>query len=173
MKNAYLRPDVFIVSARQPNIADAVITVSDVELNGEEGRPEITVKYGDSLLSEGVDYVLCGEYVAAEAGNYTVEIRGTGAYAGTISKEYTASGNGPIGKYGDANLDGRVSVADAVAVLQFLGNKDKYNLSATGKANADCYNTGDGITGNDALTIQKIDAGLIEEYELPVMENNN
>ncbi len=71
-------------------------------------------------------------------------------------------------KYGDANLDDNVSVADAVAIMQFLGNKDKYDLSAEAKANADCFNTGDGITGNDALTIQKVDAGLIKLEDLPI-----
>ena len=29
---------------------------------------------------------------------------------------------------GDANSDGKVSVADAVTILQFIANKDKYNL---------------------------------------------
>ncbi len=72
-------------------------------------------------------------------------------------------------KYGDANLDNIITVADAVAILQFLGNHDKYSLSADAKANADVYNTGDGITGNDALTIQKVDAGLINADDLPVM----
>lgn len=71
--------------------------------------------------------------------------------------------------YGDVNIDGKVTVADAVAILQFLGNKDKYALTDEAKANADCYNTGDVITGNDALTIQKIDAGLINASNLPYM----
>ncbi len=70
--------------------------------------------------------------------------------------------------FGDANLDERVSVADSVAILQYLGNKDKYQLSSDAKLNADCYNTGDGITGSDALTIQKIDAKMIEESALPL-----
>ena len=70
--------------------------------------------------------------------------------------------------YGDVNGDSNVTVADAVAIMQFLGNKDKYNLSAEARANADCYNTGDGITGSDALTIQKVDAGLIKLEDLPI-----
>ena len=45
-------------------------------------------------------------------------------------------------------------------------NKDKYPLDGEAKANADVYNTGDGITANDALTIQKYDAGLVKT--LPV-----
>ena len=70
--------------------------------------------------------------------------------------------------YGDANNDGNVTVADAVAILQHIGNKDKYPFDATQKANADCYNPGDGITGTDALTILKIDAGIIKESDLPI-----
>ncbi len=69
---------------------------------------------------------------------------------------------------GDVNLDGRVGIADAVAILQYLGNKDKYSLSEEAKENADVYNKGDGITGNDAVTIQYVDAGIIKESDLPV-----
>lgn len=64
--------------------------------------------------------------------------------------------------YGDANLDGKVTVADAVAILQFLGNKDKYPLNDEAKSNADVYMRGDGVTANDALTIQKYDAGIVK-----------
>ena len=62
---------------------------------------------------------------------------------------------------GDANCDKKVTVSDAVAILQFIANKDKYALSVTGKKNADCYNVGDGITANDALAVQKLDAKVI------------
>ena len=61
---------------------------------------------------------------------------------------------------GDANDDGTVNVADAVAVLQFVANQTKYPLTATGAANADCDGTA-GITGSDAIMIQKMDAGII------------
>lgn len=71
--------------------------------------------------------------------------------------------------YGDVNTDQRVSIADSVTILQHIGNKDKYPLSNEAKECGDCYNTGDGLTANDALTIQKIDAGLISETDLPVM----
>jgi mannan endo-1,4-beta-mannosidase len=64
---------------------------------------------------------------------------------------------------GDANLDKKVSVADAVAILQAIANKDKYALKPQGAANADCYDPGDGVTANDALAIQKLDAKSIEK----------
>ena len=55
---------------------------------------------------------------------------------------------------GDANNDGQLTIADATAIVQALGNADEYALSAQGKYNADfdC----DGITGMDAVRIQKI-----------------
>lgn len=60
---------------------------------------------------------------------------------------------------GDVNCDGKVSVADAVAILQFIGNRDRYPLKEQGKKNADM--NGDGsITAIDALELQKMDAGL-------------
>lgn len=65
--------------------------------------------------------------------------------------------------YGDANLDGKVTVADAVAILQFIGNRDKYQLNAEAQNNADVYARGDGVTAMDALSIQKLDAGILTE----------
>ena len=64
--------------------------------------------------------------------------------------------------YGDANCDGRITVSDAVTILLYIGNKDKYPLTPQGKLNADCNNVGDGITVNDALAIQKYDAKVID-----------
>lgn len=66
---------------------------------------------------------------------------------------------------GDANCDGEVSVADATLILQYLGNKDKYKLSAVGMINADVTGNGDGVSALDALFIQRVDAGA---EELPV-----
>ena len=86
----------------------------------------------------------------------------------TKTTESTSEGS-DAKKLGDVNLDDNVSVADAVTILQFLGNKDKYNLSKDAKSNADVYNRGDGITGKDALTIQYIDSGKYKVSDLPIM----
>lgn len=71
-------------------------------------------------------------------------------------------------KYGDANCDGKVEIADATLILQYLCNKDEYQLSKQGQINADCCNVGDGVTASDALAIQKMDAGVYAS--LPVKE---
>ena len=54
---------------------------------------------------------------------------------------------------GDANNDKITSIADAAAIMQAIGNPDKYALSEQGEFNADfaC----DGLTVDDAVEIQK------------------
>lgn len=70
--------------------------------------------------------------------------------------------------WGDANVDGQVTVADAAAILQFLGNSEKFALKEEGKLNADVFDNGDGITPKDALTIQRAMAKFISVSDLPV-----
>lgn len=57
---------------------------------------------------------------------------------------------------GDANCDGKLTIADSTAILQSLGNTDKYGLSYQGEFNADIYNAGDGVTAMDALEVQNV-----------------
>ncbi len=63
--------------------------------------------------------------------------------------------------WGDANCDDVVSIADATLILQYIGNKDKYNISEQGLKNADVNENGNGISALDALAIQKYDAKAI------------
>ena len=86
----------------------------------------------------------------------------------TTTVTTTSPSTEDIVMYGDANADGKVSVADAVAILQYIANKDKFNLKGQGLDNADCYNPGDGVTARDALAIQQLDAKTISS--LPVRE---
>ncbi len=68
---------------------------------------------------------------------------------------------------GDANCDGKVSIADSTAILQHLGNQDKYGLSAEGLKNAD-VDGNDGVSTNDALVIQMVDSKLLTVEQLPL-----
>ena len=85
----------------------------------------------------------------------------------TASKSSTTAATDD-GNYlaGDANLDGKVTVADSVAILQSLANKDKYALKPQGSKNADVIGNNDGVTANDALAIQMYDAKKYDK--LPV-----
>lgn len=73
----------------------------------------------------------------------------------------------PDGDYlaGDANCDGTVTIADATAILQHMGNRDKYALTKQGEINGDVDGK-EGITASDALAIQQYDAKLVSK--LPV-----
>ena len=62
---------------------------------------------------------------------------------------------------GDANLDGTVTLNDAVAILQYIALEQKYPLEPQGFINADVDGT-EGVSGSDALFIQKYDAKLVE-----------
>ncbi len=65
-----------------------------------------------------------------------------------------------VGIIGDANCDGVVTMADAAAIFQSIGNPDKYALSEQGRKNAD-VSGGEGVTASDAISIQKLVAGVI------------
>lgn len=73
----------------------------------------------------------------------------------------TTSSTGSEILWGDANLDGSVDVADAVAVASFVGNSDKNVLESQGLLNADVHSNGNGINANDALVIQQYLSGTI------------
>ena len=70
-------------------LADCQITLDEEEFNytGTEKEPSITVRYGDSLLSEGTDY-----YVSysknVNAGDAIVTVTGMGDYVGFVNKSF-------------------------------------------------------------------------------------
>ena len=63
---------------------------------------------------------------------------------------------------GDVNNDASITVADSVAILQYVANSGKYPLTPESIDRADVFNRGDGVTARDALSILKYDAGLIK-----------
>ena len=71
--------------------------------------------------------------------------------------------------WGDANVDGKVDLNDAVSILQFVALPAKYGLTAMGEINADCVDNGEsGVNGSDALAVQMVDAKLLSVDELPI-----
>ncbi len=69
--------------------------------------------------------------------------------------------------YGDANEDGKVNISDAVLIMQSISNPTEYKLTEQGIKNADVVDK-DGVTNNDALAIQMIEAKLLKLSDLPV-----
>ena len=85
---------------------------------------------------------------------------------GTSAGADTSSGTEKT-LWGDANCDGAVNIADATAIIQALGNKDKYALSPQGAVNADVDGSV-GVTGLDAVIIQQVEAKMIKQSDLPL-----
>ncbi|MDE6781236.1 MAG: hypothetical protein K2J40_07245, partial [Ruminococcus sp.] len=87
----------------------------------------------------------------------------------TASTETTTTNTGTQATlWGDANVDGKVSLADAVLIMQALSNPDDYKLSKEGEINADVSDHGDGITPKDAVVIQQVDLKIYTVDELPL-----
>lgn len=72
-------------------------------------------------------------------------------------------------KAGDANCDGSVDLSDAVLIMQYVANPDKFGLTGTdthhitdqGLKNGDVSGKSDGLTSKDALAIQKFTLKMI------------
>ncbi|HRR77251.1 MAG TPA: hypothetical protein P5191_10635 [Ruminococcus sp.] len=100
-------------------------------------------------------------YVAEEEAKNESGISAQTFEAGIISDQaYELLRDCDIERSGDLNFNGKLDMGDAVAILHSYSNPDKYELTAVQRFNADLSNTGDGITPNDALEVQRKLLGL-------------
>ena len=123
--------------------------------------------------------------VTSDGKTYTVTAVGSNAFAGDTELKTAAlpdsvkaigtnafpedtviSGGAMV--YGDANGDGFVSVADPTLIMQSAANPDNFVIKDADRPYADVIGGGDGITAEDALTIQKFLSGTV--ISLPVIE---
>ena len=65
-------------------------------------------------------------------------------------------------RYGDANGDGVVDIADVISIKCYLINPQKYSLSKQGLINADVQATGNGLNASDAVAVQQYILQLID-----------
>lgn len=72
--------------------------------------------------------------------------------------------------YGDTDGNGKVEIADAVAVMSYVANKAVYPLDEEQLDRADVSTRGDGISNLDALSIQKHLAQVVTELPESYME---
>lgn len=82
------------------------------------------------------------------------------------------SGDDKVTLWGDTNVDGQVTIADAVLIMQSLANADEYSITAQGQLNGDVVDNGGGITGVDALGIQAYIADLITADQFPLTSDD-
>ncbi len=72
--------------------------------------------------------------------------------------------------WGDANGDKDVTLADALLILQNIANSKKYPIEDKYVKQCDVYNSGDGLTPMDALSIQKLDSKFISSLPESIMK---
>ncbi|SEL26550.1 hypothetical protein SAMN02910353_02238 [Ruminococcus sp. YRD2003] len=137
---------------------------------GTEVGPVTTTTTTDEWGGTAMIGTQVGPYTTTTTTETTTYCEGTttSEYTSTSTEDTWIAGGIMDIHYGDANADGKLSLADSVAILQFIANKDKYSMPRSAQKSADCYNPGDGVTPMDALTIKRVDAGEIAEYDLPV-----
>ncbi len=150
------------------NGSNVNVTGTPTEDNAElqTGWWAFSEKQGDGGSDVVIDYTkvtLVYEYDGSQSAEQTT----TNAPVTTSPSVTTAAVNATkptvtATLIGDANEDGTVDLADATAIIQHIGNEDKYGLSAQGYANADCTNDGI-VSGADALAIQKLEAKIITQ----------
>ncbi|MGN0677722.1 MAG: dockerin type I repeat-containing protein, partial [Ruminococcus sp.] len=120
---------------------EATVTTTAISL------PEYTHTYTYTTLPEFVTTTPC-----VTTTTYTETSRNTGT-----------DNDVPV-LYGDANTDGCVDIADVVAVSAYVADSEKNDIGGYGMLCGDVHNTGDGITANDALAIQKFLAGDLSDF---------
>lgn len=62
---------------------------------------------------------------------------------------------------GDANIDGKVDIADVIAISSYVSDSEHNFLQPVGRQNGDVQNSGNGLNASDALMIQQYLAGII------------
>ncbi|MDE5853827.1 MAG: cellulase family glycosylhydrolase [Ruminococcus sp.] len=135
-----------------------IVTVDISSIPASVSSAQFQIWWCDDENAEMTEYKFGSEPVATTTTNDII-VTTTTTTISDVSENFLM---------GDANCDGKVTIADATAIIQHLGNTDEYELSEQGKDNADCCNRGDGVTGLDSNAIQAIEAGLIKLSDLPI-----
>nr|AEV58663.1 scaffoldin C [Ruminococcus flavefaciens] len=144
------------VAAGTANGTVSEITVLPTSRETYDGSGVMNDAFDCGYLKDGVKVNF---NVKPNAGSVTIGSERTTQHP--LQQQLLTENKPGVSLRGDANLDNKVSVADAVAILQSIANKDKYALKPQGAVNGDVEGNNDGITGADALRIQKWDAGAI------------
>ncbi len=83
---------VMACGASNKNLKDAEITFPYMEASEAAQAIQPTVTYNDTVLIEGVDYVLVGSVSYTAPGTFTCGVRGINNYTGFVECSYTVEG---------------------------------------------------------------------------------
>ena len=84
ISDGYEKSAEITITVTPISIGGAEVTVKNPTYNGAEQSPAVTVKLGETVLTENKDYILSGTGSATDAGSYELTIVGMGGYNGRI-----------------------------------------------------------------------------------------
>lgn len=145
-------------------------TVSESAPEGTVADLKLVPRDSETYPGSGIkiDKISCGYFDdAGKKVSYGVK---------TVNGKVTVPSGAAEGKRGDANCDGEVRLNDAILVLQAIGNPEVYGVNGSDETHitkqgiingdvvgGDSDKGGDGLTGPDALAIQRYTLQLITE----------
>lgn len=153
--NAVSAYDVSVVSDSGQTAAPAIVPSSLTMNPGDTGTLfAINVPDGASVLwtSDNTSVVTVSDGVVKAIAPGTAKVFAIvgstlcSCTVNVVSKDYNP---------GDVDGSGTVEIADAVKIMCYLTDPDNNPIDSQGIINGDVYQTGDGLSVQDALTIQK------------------
>lgn len=124
-------------SALPPRIWNNITSNCDFNNNGTSGDVY------DIMITQMYVLIKTGESNSSSGGSYN--------YDSNMGMLWDIDSS----RSGDVNGDGEVDMADAVLIMQYLANPDKYQLTDAAMFNADVEGDCDGLNSNDASAIQR------------------
>ncbi|MCQ2407341.1 MAG: cohesin domain-containing protein [Oscillospiraceae bacterium] len=138
-------------------------TASASAANGTESK--LTVAAADRAVYPGATEKASTYFSAVGADGKTTDY--TGSFTnGSVKIGDSAPSGGDDAKWGDADCNGEVDVADVVLIARFCAEEEGADLSAQGKKNADVTTHSSKVDVDDATMILKSIAKLIPESDL-------
>lgn len=155
------------------NVTSTYVPVKDIAITADS---DVIEKVGDTLKLELINTDKSAEWISTDVNVITVDGNGLVTATGVGKADIIAKVDNKVltititvkeqagceTVYGDADLDGEVTINDAVKIMSHVSNSNSYPLNAQALDNADVYSRGDGISNMDALAIQKSLAEIIK-----------
>lgn len=120
---------------------------SNTDSDGSETRTDYICVYSDGVLVGGIEP---DGSTPAKPEEPTTEPQPT-----TTEPPSTTITDEPETVWGDADLNGKLTISDAVRILSYSSNPTLNPLEEKAKDICDVYNRGDGIDSLDSLSVQK------------------
>lgn len=157
--NLSYNPNYYEFIMSRTGSLDGSFIVNDIGIT--DASKKLYIEYSNSSPSANKGYLgfvaLKTNYTSAPAFNITLvknDHNNNLATSTVKAKRYLM---------GDVNQDGRVEIADATLILQYLTNPNDYELTSEGMLAAD-VNFDGSVTAADAHLIQELDAGVRDGF---------